>query len=189
MSELGKSVFKAVSFLNEFFNDVSRLVTTVEERMISNKLASLWGAQSFWGRSTTYYAPTKWIPRYVVRQYAEESADGSKPDGKSPWFVFFNVYFTPKQIGEPVAVWGLGVQIGGKDLWQPFDKLALSEDGPSFLETVPVDEWKSVESLPKSLSSFKYRARRVVDLKDAKTVDELIIRPLLEEVQKLRESS
>lgn len=189
MSELGKSVFKAIIFLNEFFKDISKLITTVEEGMTRNKLVSLWGSQSYWGRSGTYYTPTKWMPTYVARQYVEESADGSKPDKKSPWFVFFNVYFTPKKIEEPVAVWGLGVQIGGKDLWQPFDKLALSEDGPSFLEAASVDEWESVESLPKSLSSFKYRARRVVDLKDAKTADEIVIRPLLEEVHKLRESS
>jgi hypothetical protein len=189
MSELGASVFRAFNFLAEFFRDVSRLVSVVEERMAGDDLVSLWGNQAMWGRSSTYYIPAKWVPTHVVRQYVEEPADGSKPDRESPWFVFFNVYFAPERFGEPIAVWGVAMQSGGKDLWQPFDTLTISQDGPDFLDEIPVDEWRSVEDLPKALSSFKYRARRVVELKDAEIVDELVVRPLLQEVRKLRESS
>lgn len=186
MSELGESVFKAVNFLNEFFKDVSRLVTVVEESMTSNKLVSLWGGASFWYSSATYYAPTKWMPRYIARQYVEEAIEDSKPDRKSPWFAFFSVYFTPKRIQEPVAVWGIGMQDEQEDLWQPFSKIALNQDGPDFLVMVPVEKWEALQN-PKPLSSFKYQARLVVELDNTQTVEKLVIQPLLEEIQKLRE--
>lgn len=187
MSELGESVFKAVSFLNEFFKDVSRLVTVVEESMTSNKLVSLWGNASFWYSSTTYGAPTRWMPRYIVRQYVEETVEDSGPDKKSPWFAFFGVYFTPKRIQEPVAVWGIGMQDEQKNLWQPFNKIALKRGGPDFLVKASVEKWEALQNPPEPLSSFKYQARLVVELNNTETVERLVIQPLLEEIQKLRE--
>jgi hypothetical protein len=186
MSELGESVFGAVNFLNDFFKDVSKLVTTVEESMTGNKLAPLWGGASFWYYSRAYYAPTQWMPRYIVRQYVSEAPDNSKPDKKSPWFAFFNVYFTPKQILEPVAVWGFGTQDEREDLWKSFDKIALNKDGPDFLVGVPVEDWKPIEELPKPLTNFKYQASSVVELNNAQTVDEVVVQPLLREIERLR---
>ena len=187
MSELGKSVFKAVNFLNDFFKDISKLVTTVEENMNSNKLATLGDAASFWYHSRAYYAPTKWMPRYIARQYVAEAPENSKPDRKAPWFAFFIVYLTPKAIEEPAAVWGIGTQHEKEDLWAPLDKVALKNDGPDFLVTVPVVEWRSVEDIPEPLSSLKFQAKAIVELNNAQTVDEVIIQPLLEEIRELRE--
>jgi hypothetical protein len=187
MTKLGESVFKAVNFLTDFFKDVSKLVTTIEDNMTSNKLVSLWGGTGFWFYSRAYYAPTKWIPRYVVRQYVAEAPDDSKPNQKAPWFAFFNVYFTPKEIQEPVAVWGIGTQTEEEDLWKCFDRVLLDQNGPDFLTAVPIESWKELVPPPKPLSSFKYQAMLAVELSSAQTVDKVVIQPLLAEVEELRE--
>lgn len=186
MNELGKSVFKAVDFLNEFLKDVSKLVTTVEENMSSNKLAPLWGSASFWDHSHAYYSPTQWLPRYVARHYVAKPAEGQKADTSAPWFAFFNAYLTPKQIQEPIAVWGFGTQNRQEDLWDTFYKLTLNYDGPTFPFSIPVEGWKALADLPGPLSSFKYQARLVVDLDSAQVVDEVVIQPLLKEINELR---
>ena len=186
MSQLGESVFKAVDFLNEFLKDVSKLVTTVEEHMTSNKLAPLWGSASFWDHSHAYYSPAQWLPRYVARHYVEKPAEGQKPNASAPWFTFFNVYLTPKQIQEPIAVWGFGTQDEKEDLWEAFYKLTLNYDGPTFPFLIPTQEWKALEELPAPLSSFKYQARLVVELSDAQIVNEVVIQALLKEIIELR---
>lgn len=189
MSDLGSSVYKAVQFLAEFHKDVSRLVTAVEERMESQGVAHLYGSTAFWKRSYTYYAPGYWMPRWVARWYAEKTEDGAKGEERAPWFAFFNVYFTPRQIEEPVAMWGSGTQDSTQSLSIPLSELLVAEDGPSFLAEVPVNEWEPLGEIPEPLSSFRYRARLVVELGDARTVEELVTAPLLAEMARLRKAS
>ncbi len=188
MSDLGSSVYSAVEFLTGFYKDVSRLVTAVEERMGSQGLAHLYGTTAFWKRSYTYYAPGYWMPRWVARWYTEKMEDGAKGEERAPWFAFFNVYFTPRQIEEPVAVWGFGAQDSAQSLGIPLSELLVAEEGPRFLVEVPVTEWEGLEEIPEPLSAFQYRARAVVELEDARTVEELVTAPLLAEVARLRKS-
>ena len=188
MSELGESVVMAINFLDEFFKDISRLVTTVEERITADKLVPLWGGTSFWYTSTAYYSSAKWMPKYIVRQYVEECTEDSKPDRNSLWFAFFNIYFTPIKIKEPVAIWGIGRQSEKTDLWEIFDKIALDKEGPDFLTDVPMKNWESVKDLPKPLVEFKYQSELVVNLCDSQTVENVIIQPLLKEIEIIRES-
>jgi hypothetical protein len=189
MSDLGKSVFSAIEFLNEFYRDVSRLVATVEERMSGEGLGHLYGTTAFWKRSYTYYSPSGWMPRWLMRWYSIIPENGSKGNPKARWFVFFNVYFTPKHVGEPVAAWGFGTQTSGKSLETPLSQLLVANDGPDFLEAVPVKDWREVQEIPERLSDLRYQARAVVELCDAQTVDRLVVRPLLTEVERLRRSS
>ncbi len=184
MTELGKSVFDAIEFLTEFNKDVSRLVKTVEDKMNNEGLAHIYGSTAFWNRSTVYYSSTSWMPRWVARLYAEKASDRAKGDIRSLWFACFNVYFTPKSIREPVAVWGIGIQETKKSLGNPTESLLISNDGPDFLVTVPIEQWESVENLPKQLSSFKYQAKLVVELSNAQMVEEIVVQPILAEIQK-----
>jgi hypothetical protein len=186
MTELGESVFKAVEFLDAFFSDVSRLVTTVEEAMSINKLVSAWGTSSFWGSSTTYYSPTRWMPKYIARAYVQPDIESPKPDREPLWFTFFNVYFTPKRIQEPIAVWGVAEQSERTDLWQAFSALLIKDSGPDFLSKIPVEQWAIEKGIARPLASLKYRARIVVELNSAQIVTELVVHPLLEEIQALQ---
>jgi hypothetical protein len=185
MSDLGESVINAFSFLDGFVKDVSKLVTTVEENITSNKLTPLWGSNSFWAHSHAYYSPVSWLPRYVARQYVSEVDEDSKPSKRAPWFAFFCVYFTPEPINEPVAVWGFGIQKEKKELWEPFNQLLLNNRGPGFLVTVPVEEWESLETVPKPLSAFKYQARFAVELSSAQVVDQIVIQTMNKEISEL----
>lgn len=187
MTDLGRSVFEAVEFLAHFHKDTSRLLTTVEEKMSSEGLASIYGSTTFWETSQTYYSPSGWMPRWLVRLYSLKSPDSSKGSEKAPWALFFNVYLTPKQVREPAAVWGLAAQPSDKGLWKPLSRLLIADDGPDFLREVPVENWRTLAEMPKRLSDFQYQATAVVELRDAQTVDELVIAPLLAQVERLRE--
>ncbi len=189
MSDLGKSVFEAVEFLGEFHKDVSRLLKAVEERLSSEGLASLYGTTAFWKRSYTYYSPSGWMPRWLARWYSLKAQGSSKGSQKATWIVFFDVYLTPRRIGEPVAVWGFATQPSDKNLWKPLSQLLVADEGPDFLLDIPIEDWTTLDSLPKRLSDFQYQARALVKLHDAETVDKLVIRPLLDQVETLRESS
>jgi hypothetical protein len=189
MSELGESVFDAIEFLTKFYKDISSLVTTVEERMSSEGLAHLYGTTAFWKRSYTYYSPTSWMPRWVARLYTVKVEESSKGEAMAPWFAFFNIYFTPKHLDEPAAVWGFGTQDSLKNLGTPLSQLLVADDGPNFLTELPVTEWEPVEDIPEQLSSFQYQARAVVELNDAQTVEELVVLPLVAHVDRLRKST
>lgn len=157
--------------------------------MESQGLAHIYGSTAFWKRSYTYYAPGYWMPRWVARWYTEKTEDGSKGVERAPWFAFFSVYFTPRQVEEPVAVWGFGAQDSTQSLGIPLSELLVAEEGPRFLAEVPVTAWEVLDEIPAPLSAFRYQARPVVDLEDARTVEELVTVPLLAEVARLRKAS
>lgn len=52
-----------------------------------------------------------------------------------------------------------------------------------------MDGWTTVEARPQRLSQFQYRARAVVDPCDARTVDALVLDPLLEQIGRIRQAS
>lgn len=183
MSELGKSVFNAFGFLNDFLKDVSKLVTTVEEKLTNEKLVALGDAATFWDHSRALYSPTQWMPQYIVRHYSAKLDPKSKPGWKVPWIAFFIVYLSPDQIKEPLAVWGVATQYEGKNFWNILKAYGLYQKTPEFLIRVPATEWELAENLPKSLSAFKYQARFLVELNNTKKVDEIVIQPLLMEIR------
>jgi hypothetical protein len=185
MSDLGKSVFNAVEFLTEFYKDVSRLVTTVEDRVSSEGLVSLYGSRAIWNRSISYHSPTLWMPKWVATLYSVKEDEGSGREERAPWCAFFVVYFTPKKIGEPVAIWGIGTQTASKNLGAKLSELVAVDDGPGFLTEVSVTEWELVDEVPEVLSSLQYQARLAVELKDAQIVDEVVVVPLVEEMCQL----
>jgi len=188
MSQLGESVISAINFLNDFFKDVSKLITVVEQEMTNNGLISLYGSGSFWDQSATHYLPGKWIPRYIARHYVEKLGDNAKPDSESALLVFFNVYLTPMQIKEPkpIAVWGVGSQNEEKNCWDNFYKIATNKDGPDFLDKITITEWNAIDD-QRQLKEFKYKAISVAELRNEQEVKKIVIDPLLEEIRKLRE--
>ena len=103
MSELGESVFDAFNFLNEFLKDVSKLITTVEEKLTNKHLIALGDAATFWDHSRAYYAPGQWMPKYLIRHYTEGIDLESKKHWKVPWLVFFVIYLYPARFRQPVV--------------------------------------------------------------------------------------
>jgi hypothetical protein len=98
---------------------------------------------------------------------------------QSIW-IFFFIYFTPKQLQEPVAVWGVTSMVDPGNPWDILKPLLVRDDGPRFLESPTVSEWRSVSPPPEKVEWMLYRARPVVTLSDAKVVEEVVVTPLIE---------
>ena len=187
MSELGESIFDAFNFLNKFLKDVSKLITTVEEKLTNKHLIALGDAATFWDHSRAYYAPGQWMPKYIIRHYTEGIDLESKKHWKVPWLIFFVIYLYPARFQQPVAVWGSIVQDEMKNMSKILYKSELYTQNPQFLTVVPANEWITVGEFSKSLSSFKYQSTWLTDLNDSGTIDVNVIQPLLEEANgKLR---
>jgi hypothetical protein len=186
MNNLGTSVYDAFSFLEEFSADLSKLVTLVEEKLKNKSLIALGDAATFWYHSRAFYAPGQWLPKYIIRHYTEDLEPEAKKAWKAPWLLFFVVYLYPDQFRQPVAAWGSVTQSGSKNIWGLLKRVEVYRKDPQFLTRVPAKEWANVHDLPDFFSSFKYRSTWLTDLKDAKTVESLVIKALLEEANTLR---
>jgi len=185
MGDLGTGVYDAFSFLETFSAHVSRLVTIVEERLKNKRLIALGDAATFWDHSRAFYAPGQWLPKYIIRHYTEDLAPEDKKPWKVPWLLFFVAYLQPDQFRQPVAVWGSITQDGAKHIGKILNPVVYRKN-PKCLTRVPAKEWINVEDLPDSLSAFKYRSTWLTDLRDEKTVDSVVIEPLLKEAKALR---
>ena len=186
MGDLGTGVYDAFSFLEAFSADVSRLVTMVEEKMKNKRFIALGDAATFWDHSRAFYAPGQWLPKYIIRHYTEDIEPELKKNWKVPWLLFFVVYLYPDQFRQPVAAWGSITQDGAKNIMNILKRAEVYRKDPLFLTRVPAKVWTNVEDLPDSLSIFKYQSTWLTDLKDAKTVESVVIEPLLKEVTSLR---
>ena len=90
MSELGQSVCEAIDFLDEFFKDISKLLTNVEQLMGNSDLVPYGDAGSFWYYSRAYYLPNQWLPRYFARMYVSENPSDSNAGRATELFAFFS---------------------------------------------------------------------------------------------------
>ena len=183
MSDLGSSVYEAFTFLDEFLNDVSKLLTTINEKLSNQRLAALGDAATFWDHSRAYYAPGQWMPKYVIRHYTREEYINKKESWKVPWIVFFVVYLYPDRFKKPLAAWGHIKQNDLKRINRALDSIGLYNQNPKFLQDTGSGEWVKVGDLPDSLACFKYQSTWLTDLSDTKTVDRLVIQPLLTEIK------
>lgn len=186
MSNLGTGVYDAFSFLEKLSADVSKLVTLVEEKLKNKRLIALGDAATFWDHSRAFYAPGQWLPKYIIRHYTEDLEPEAKKAWKAPWLLFFVVYLYPDQFRQPVAAWGSITQDGTKNIWHLLKRAEVYRKDPQFLTRVPAKEWTKVEDLPDSFSNFKYQSTWLTDLKDAKTVDSVVIKTLVKEANTLR---
>ena len=186
MSDLGLSVYEAFSFLDEFLNDVSKLLTNINDKLSNQHIIALGDAATFWDHSRAYYAPKQWMPKYIIRHYTKEKFIDKRNSWIVPWLVFFVVYLYPDRFKNPVAAWGCITQKDVKNIYKTLDKLDLYEQNPKFLKKVPTEEWTEIDDLPDSLSGFKYQSIWLTNLRDTKIVDTLVIQPLLNEAKSLR---
>ena len=189
MSELGASIIAASGFLRSFFSDVSKLLTVVEGEMTGSGLISPFGTGSFWNRSSSYAFPSLWIPNYVARQYVEAPPEGAKVSNVAGWYAFVVVHFAPQAVGEPSVIWGTATLKSVQYVWTSLNKLALAERGPKFLNRIPVEDWQILPEPGQDLRELCYRPRAVVDLRDEATVQQVVVQPLLELVEKVRAES
>jgi hypothetical protein len=150
------------------------------------RLIALGDTATFWDHSKAFHAPGQWLPKYIIRHYTEDLEPEAKKLWKTPWLLFFVVYLYPDQFRQPVAAWGSIKQDGNKNVWNLLERVEVYKKDPQFLTRVPSEEWTEVEDLQDSFSVFKYRSTWLTDLKDAKTVDSVVIEPLLKEATALR---
>lgn len=186
MSELGASVVQAIGFLKGFHGDVSKLVAVVEDGATAAGLGCPWGSTSFWGVSYSYYSHSQWMAQYAIRLYVEIPGDDQKPSRKAPWYAFFMVHFAPVHLGEPVAVWGLAHFEKVQDIGASMNHYLLEGKAPRILDRLTVEDWQEVPDPGFGLRYMHYRARPVVELCDEVTVRELVLQPLLAEVDSLK---
>lgn len=191
MSELGNSVVEAMTFLRGFYADVSKLVTVVEAGMTTDeaRLASPWGTGSMWRGSAAFAYPSRWIPNYVGRQWVEAAPEGVKLTPDAGWYAFFVLHFAPQTVREPVAIWGTATLSTVQYIWTSWGNLFLTERGPKFLTRLPVEEWVRLSEPGYNVRELCYRARAVVELCAETTVQRVVVQPLLELVDKVREDS
>ncbi len=186
MNELGQSVCRAIDFLDEFFKDVSKLLTNIEQSMASSKLLPYGDAATFWYHSRAYYSPHQWLPRYFARIYVSKDPSDSKPDKKSKLFAFFNACLKPINFDQPIAVWGIGQQAEKKDIWHVLDSLGLfNVNNPilNFVSEIQDEKWQELKNVPVALSDFKFRSNYLIELNNSHTAKEKVIDPLLEELK------
>ena len=186
MGNLGTGVYDDFSFLEKFSADVSKLVTLVEENLKNERLIALGDAATFWDHSRAFYAPGQWLPKYIIRHYTEDLEPEAKRAWKAPWLLFFAVYLYPDEFRQPVAAWGSITQAGAKSFWNLLKSAEVYRKDPQFLTSVPTKEWTEVKDLPDSFSTFKYQSTWLTELKDAKTVDSVVIEPLVKEANILK---
>jgi hypothetical protein len=151
--------------------------------LTNKRLIALGDAASFWDQSRAFYLPGQWLPKYIIRHYTEDLEPEAKKAWKAPWVLFFAVYLYPDRFRQPVAAWGCVTQAGAKNFLSLLKSAEVYRKDPQFLTRVPSNEWTKVEDLSDSLSTFKYQSTWLPDLKDAKTVDNLVIKTLLEEAK------
>jgi hypothetical protein len=186
VNNLGPGVYDAFSFLEKFAADVSKLVTLVEEKLKNKKLIALGDAATFWDHSRAFYLPGQWLPKYIIRHYTEDLEPEAKKAWKAPWLLFFVVYLYPDQFRQPVAAWGSITHNGTKNMWNLLKRGEVYRKDPQFLTKVPAIEWTRAEDLPDTFSTFKYQSTWLTDLKDAMTVDSVVIKTLMNEADILR---
>ena len=181
----GKNITDVMKYVAALYEDVSRLMLAVDRRMTDNGFVAYWGSRCYWENSASVGNPESWIPRTFTRGYA-------RPDGV---MVFFNIYLLPKNLPEPVAVWGSARSRGPNaldpNLW--YGAMAKS-DTPTFLTTSSV-EWPRLlvgdgarptereaatsEALAKNFQRVEYAAVPMLSLTDDEAVQHNITEPLL----------
>jgi len=184
MSELGVSAVEAINWLTKFCGDVSRLVTTVEDSLRSRGCKNPWGGVSFWQRSAAYYAPDRWIPRYLCRVYVLTDSEEQDAQATQKRWAFFLVYLSPKLLPEPVALWGVLSLVTPGNAWAVMDRWLIGDDGPPFLDRLDVASWETAARCPEGVESFLYRACPVVELRDSKMVEEKVVNPIWEQLNR-----
>lgn len=182
MSELGKSVYEAFIFLDEFLLDVSRLVSHVEEKMTNSRLVAIGDSGGFWEHSRAYYAAKQWLPKYIVRHYTRESKKGRV--WKIKWCAFIIVYLSPNSFKEPVAVWGIAHQNEDKNMYNTLKRIGLYQSSPDYLNTISTTTWQNLDNPLNDMVALKYQSIPIIEIKDTQAIDQ-IVDSLLKETEKL----
>jgi hypothetical protein len=180
MSQLGDSVVSAIGFLSQFYHDVSRLLVSIDDALVTQGMVSLVGGQSIWDRSGDFRIPEGWMYRWMFRLYGPDRMKGNTPKVTAAISkaVFFGVYFTPKACGEPTAVWGVLSVPEPTDLFSLAKPVLLRNEGPAFLQVPEVRDWTDVPIQAKK-GVISYRASPLVELKNDEVVQQTVTSGLL----------
>lgn len=162
------------------------MLTTIEEKMKNRNMMALGDAATFWYHSRAYYSPGQWLPNHIVRHYTSSNVSS---DDRRKWktglLVFIAIYLAPEKFQEPIIVWGSALQEETKNFWNILKSLGLYTDNPEFLTQVPALEWEQFNSNSSVLTEFKYQSDFLVNINDATSLEARIIKPLLEEFNRL----
>jgi hypothetical protein len=183
MSELGRSAKEATEWLLRFCGDVSKLITNVEENLRKRGVRCPWDATATYHQSKAYNQPDRWLPRFLYRVYILPGPDEPADNAQTRW-AFFLVSLTPKLLPEPVAVWGvLSLKTPG-NVWPFIDPWLMRDDGPPFLNRLEVTSWEVPPGCPEGVESFTYRACAMVELKDSQIVEEKVVQPIWDQLNR-----
>jgi hypothetical protein len=131
-SELGQSAKKAVEFIRDFFDDVAKLLASVDDGMEKQRWLSIHGSQCYWGGSYSVKLGPQWLPHSLHRIYGRAPLPKGNATAVS-LVAFFSVYLIPKCSPHTLAVWGFAAQSRREGIYPRFDPLLYTAEGPDFL--------------------------------------------------------
>lgn len=86
-----KSIAEAQCTVTTFFQDVSRIMVSVEQQMLENSFAPVGDSSVFQDVSQAFDRGLRWIPSYVARAYVK----GKKPTEAVGYCIHFGPYSDP----------------------------------------------------------------------------------------------
>ena len=169
---IGKAIKDAFLFLKPIFSDTARIMRIVEETMNRNKLFALWGAAAVWGRSYAYYGDYGWLTHYLTRLFVKPPRKEEKPSFKEKKGAFVNVYFAPEKLSQPIVVYGV-IHTSDENIWPCWQSLIAVNDGPQFVTTDKVSEWKDANVDYPGLETLAYSVLPLTELINKERVESL----------------
>jgi hypothetical protein len=184
-----KSVLDVMNYIGSLYQDVSRLLLAVDRAMDGKGFTPCWDKNCYWWNSLMLDCPGSWAPRTFTRAYKLRDAKYEE------FLTFFSLYLTPRNLPEPVAVWGSARNRGdGKINHNLWHGAMAKNDNPWFV-TSPCDGFlrelvvegldrnpgigRDSEALAENFRRIEYAAVPMLSLTDEATVRSTVTDPLL----------
>ena len=182
---LGKDIKAAFGFLLGTFEDASRFIEIVEERLKSKGIESTLGDSTvMWNTSASYRGWNRWMPNYIGRGYRKK--ERTKKNKLLRAIVV--VHFNPERAEHPILTFGvvetkeeMGVGLGS------WSKNIRPKTGPTFFDGELVKRWKMVsEGLEGQAAKIHYQIWNLIEVSDKRVIHEIC--DLLKEKYELLEN-
>jgi hypothetical protein len=156
----------------------------VDEGLSQAGFESLIGKACIGVGSKSSQYPLWWMPRTFYRVYGQSLSPTDQEEKPGQVVVFFQVFMVPKQVSQPIALWGFAVQQSPDDVFSRLNPYFNSHEGPEFLDRERETSWRGV--LDTGFDLFEVRFCPLVELKDQVAVEETILNQLVERLKAIR---